>query len=91
MLEQTLKRTVFSATSRLTKSSQKFMASWQSPQLHTDRHLNGQEREILFFFSCLELDEHLVELEKKEAKKRNESWEQSTFLKQDDKLYLRYE
>lgn len=44
------------------------MAPWQSPQLHTNGNLNGQEREILLFLSCLELDQHLVELEDKKEK-----------------------
>lgn len=62
------KRAAFFATCRLTKSSQKFMASWQPPQLHTDRHLNGKEREILLFLPCLKLDQHLVELQRMEQK-----------------------
>lgn len=48
------------------------MAPWQSPQLHTNGNLNGQEREILLFLSCLELDQHLMELE---DKKREDKWE----------------
>jgi len=62
------------------------MASWQSPQLHTDGHLDGQEGEILLLLSCLELHQHLVELEKKQGKiqreKIAEQWlEMSTRIK----------
>lgn len=49
--DQKLHEVAFSSKSRLTESSQKFMASWQSPQLHADGHLNGQQREILFLLS----------------------------------------
>lgn len=34
--DQKLHEVAFSSKSSLTKSSQKFMASWQPPQLHTD-------------------------------------------------------
>ena len=39
------------------------MAPWQSPELHTDGHLDGQQREVLLLLPCLKLDQHLVELE----------------------------
>lgn len=52
---QKLHEVALSSKSRLTESSQKFMASWQSPQLHTDGHLNGQQRKILLLLSCLQL------------------------------------
>lgn len=69
MEDQKLHEVAFSSKRRLTESSQKFMASRQSPQLYTDGHLNGQEREILFLLSCLQLYQHLVELEMKKARK----------------------
>lgn len=62
------RKPAFFATCRLTKSSQKFMASWQSPQLHTDGHLNRKEREILLLLPRLKLDQHLVELQKRKQK-----------------------
>lgn len=53
--------------SSLTQSSQKLVASWESPQLHTDGHLDGQQREVLLLLSCLQLHENLVELQAKGA------------------------
>lgn len=45
------------------------MASWESPELHTDGHLDGQQREVLLLLSCLQLHENLVELQVKGAGK----------------------
>lgn len=49
-------------TEVITERSQELVAAWKPPELHAYRHLNGSQREVLFFISGLQLNQHLVEL-----------------------------